>query len=74
MESKIWHRRTYLQKRNRLTDIDYRLVVAGGVGRGSGMDWDLGLVDANMEWMSNEVPLYSTGLYSQSLVIEYDRR
>ena len=33
MESKIWHKLTYLQNRNRLTDIDNRLVVAKGVGK-----------------------------------------
>ena len=31
-ESKIWHKWTYLWKRNRLTDIENRLVVAKGKG------------------------------------------
>ena len=39
------------------------------------MGWteSLGLVDANLhlEWISNEVLLYSTGNYIQSLGIEY---
>ena len=43
VESKIWHKWTYLQNRNRLTDIENRLVVAKGEG-GWGMDglggWD----------------------------------
>ena len=31
MESKIWHKRTYMQNRNRLSDTENRLVVARGV-------------------------------------------
>ena len=45
VESKTWHRWTYLQKRNRLTDMKNRLVVAKeeevGPTRG------LGLIDEN---------------------------
>ena len=33
VESKIWHKWTYLQNRNRLTDIENRLVVAKEEGR-----------------------------------------
>ena len=33
LESKIWHKWTYLQYRNRCTDIDHRLVVAKGESR-----------------------------------------
>ena len=72
VESKIWHRWTYLLKRNRLTFIGNKPVVA----KGEGVGWtgSLGLVDANyLEWMSNVALLYSTGNYSQSLVIEHDR-
>ena len=50
VESKIWHKRTYLQSRNRLTDIENRLVVAKGEGLGElgeGCVGNLGLVDAN---------------------------
>ena len=45
VESKIWHKWTYLQNRNRLIDIENRLVVAKGQGEG----WigSLGLADAN---------------------------
>ena len=32
---KIWHKLTYLQKRNRLTDIENRLVVAKGAAGGN---------------------------------------
>ena len=47
MESKIWHKGTYQQNRNRLTDIENRLVVAKGDGEGVGWTESLGLVDAN---------------------------
>ena len=40
VESKIWHRWTYLQ--NRLTDIDNRLEVAKGKEGGGGMHWEFG--------------------------------
>ena len=43
MESKIWHKRAYLQNRNRLTDIENRFVVANGEEGRSGMDWELGI-------------------------------
>ena len=35
--------RNYLQNRNRLTDIENRLVVAKGERGGSGMDWEFGV-------------------------------
>ena len=44
---KIQQKRTYLRKRNRLTDIENRLVVAKGEGVGEGRIGSLGLVDAN---------------------------
>ena len=51
VESKIWHKRTYLQSSNRLIDIENRLVVAkgkvGGGGLGEGWAGIWGLVDAN---------------------------
>ena len=34
VESKIWHKYTYLQNRNRLTDTENRLVVAKGEEEG----------------------------------------
>ena len=42
----------------------------------SGMDGSLGLVDANLclEWIGNEVLLYSTGSYIQSLGMDHDGR
>ena len=41
-----------------------------GGGGGSGMDWEFGVSRCkllHLEWISNEVPLYSTGNYIQSL-------
>ena len=38
MESKIWHKRTYLQKRDSHTE--NRLVVAKGKWKRNGMDWE----------------------------------
>jgi len=77
VESKIWHKWTYLQKRNRFTDIENRLVVASGEGGGSGMDWEFGVSRCkllHLEWISNEVLLYSTGNYIQFLGIDHDGR
>ena len=44
MEYKAWHKSTYLQSRNRLTDIENRLVspVEGGES-GRGMYWEFGV-------------------------------
>ena len=39
VEYKIWDKWTYLQNRDRLMDINNRLVVAKGEGAGEGMDW-----------------------------------
>ena len=41
------------------------------------MDWKFGVRRCNLshlEWMGNEVLLYSTGNYIRSLVMEHDRR
>ena len=48
METKIWHKRTYLQNRNRLIDIDSRLMVAKGEEGGGGMDWEFGISRGNL--------------------------
>ena len=47
MESKIRDGRGYSQNRNRLTDIENRLVVAKGKGFGKDMDWQFGSAEAN---------------------------
>ena len=49
----------------------------GGGGGGSGLDWEFGVNRCkrlHLEWISNEILLYSPGNYIQSLVIEGDRR
>ena len=55
----------YLQNRNKLMDIENRFVVAKGRGR-NGMDWEFGVSRCKLlylEWISNEILLYSTGNY-----------
>ena len=55
--------------------MENRLVIAGGGGVGVGrerMDWEFevsGCKLLHLEWINNEVPLYGTGNYIQSLVI-----
>ena len=63
MESKIWHKRTYLQNRNRLIDIENRPVVAKGEGGGRGMDWEFGVGRCKLlplKWINNKVLVCST--------------
>ena len=65
---------TYLHKRNELMFLENRLWLSGG-GGGSGMDWDFRVSRCkllHLEWVSNEILLYSTRNYTQSLVIEHD--
>ena len=48
-----------------------------GGGGGSGMDLDLGVSRCKLlllEWISNEVLLYTTGNYIQSPVLKHDER
>ena len=48
----------------------------GGRG-GRGVDWEFGISRCrllHLEWISNEILLYSTGNYIQSLVVEHDGR
>ena len=57
-------------------DVWCRLVVAKGQG-GSGMDWEFGVSKCkllHLEWICNEVLLYSTGNYIQSFGIDHDGR
>ena len=57
-------------------DLENRLVVAKLEGRGGGVDglgvWVNRFELLHLEWISNEILLYSTGNYTQSLVIEHD--
>ena len=57
------------------SDTGNRLLVAKAGG--SGMDWEFGVSRCkplHVEWISNEILLYSTGDSVQSLVIEHDGR
>ena len=52
-------------------------VVAKGEGSGGGMDGEFGVIrykPLHLEWISNEVLLYSTGNHIQSFGIEHDGR
>ena len=72
VESKIRHKWTYLWNRNRLTDIENRLVVAKGELGGGGMDWEFGISRSKLlyiGWINNKVLLYNTGNYIQYPVI-----
>ena len=45
------------------------------VTKGEGMGWEFGVNRCKLlpsEWISNEMLLYSTGNYIQSLVMEHD--
>ena len=62
-------------------DMENRFVVAMDMENrferveGSGMDWESGVGRCkllHLEWISNEILLYSTGNYIQSLVMEHD--
>ena len=46
VESNIWHKYTYLQKRNKLMDMKNKLVVAKREGEGVRWTGSLGLADA----------------------------
>ena len=75
VESKIWHEWTYLWNRNRLTDIENRLVIAKGEGVGEGMEWEVRVSRCKllyMEWINNKVLLYSTGNCIQYPVINHN--
>ena len=64
-----------LQNRNRLTDIENRLGVAKGEQGGRGVDWEFGNSRCKLlsvGWMTNKVPLYSTGNYIQCPVINHN--
>ena len=55
--------------------MESRIVTAKG--EGVGMDWEFGINSyelSHLEWISNEVLLYSTGNYSQSFTIENNMR
>ena len=75
VESKIWHKWTYLQNRNRLTDIENRLVAAKGKGEGEGMNWEFGINICKLlylKWINYKVLLFSSGNYIQYPVINHN--
>ena len=63
--SKIWYKSTYLWNKNRLTDIENRLVVEFGINRGKLL---------YIEWINNKVLLYSTGNYIQYPVTNHNEK
>ena len=61
--------------RNRLTDMENRLVALKEEGGGSGMDWEFGVSRCKLlylKWISNELLQFSTGNYIRSLGINHD--
>ena len=75
VESKIWHKWTYLWTRNRIRDIENRLVVAKWEEGRRGLDWEFGIGRWKLvyiEWINNKVLLYSTGNYIQYPVINHN--
>ena len=71
--SKIWHKGTYLQNSNGLTDTENRCVVAKGEGEGREMDREFGVSRCkHFKWISNKVLLCNKGNYIQSLEINHD--
>ena len=58
VESKIWCKLTYLWNRNRLWDIENRLMVAKGEGCGGEMDWEFGISRSKLLYIGwvNKVP------------------
>ena len=60
-----------LSTEKKIIDLENRLVVARG--EGEGVEWieNLGLIDADYYfWISNEIPLCSTGNYVYSIIME----
>ena len=62
-----------LQNRNRLIDVENRLVVPRGGGRG--IDWEFGVGRGkllHLEWINNKVLMYSTETCSQYPMIKHN--
>ena len=76
LESNICTNEAFYRKETNLWTWRTDLWLPRGRG-GSGMDWVLEVSRCkllHLEWISNEILLYSTGNYIQSLVIESDER
>ena len=72
MESKTWHK-TETDSQAERTDL--RLPRGREERRGNGMDRELGVSRCkplHLEWISHDVPLYSTGNYVQSPETDHD--
>ena len=77
VESKTWHKCSYLQNRNRLIDMENRLAVANGEKGGGGMAGEFGVGRyklLHLDWISSEVLLYRTGNSIHSPGIDHDGR
>ena len=68
IESKIWHKWTYVQNRKKLTDMHNRLMTAKEGLSGGGRMGSLGLADADNYWLDKQqgLPAYHRTLYSIS--------
>ena len=70
VDTKIWHKWTFLQNRNRLMNMESRHVVTKGEEGRSGMAWEFGVSRCellHLEWINNKFLLYSTRNYSKLL-------
>ena len=68
---KKWYKWTYLQKRNRLTDLEDEFMVARGEGWGEGIVSKFGTdryTRLYLKWITNKVLLYSRGNAAQCYV------
>ena len=78
VESKKQHKWTYLRNRNRLTDIENRLVPGVGGGRHGewvGIDWEFGISRCKLlyiGWIKQGPTVYSTGNYIQYPMINHN--
>jgi len=61
-----------LSAEKKLMDLENRLVVAKGEGEGMGWTGLNRCKLLHLKWISNEIPLYSTGNYIQSLLMEHN--
>ena len=77
VESKIWHKWTYLCNRNRLTGTENILVVANGGRSGWELDCESGISGCKLvhiEWRDNKALLYSTGNHIPHLVKNHNEK
>jgi len=61
VQSRLQDKSTYPQNRNRLTDIENRLMVAKGEGGRGGKEWEFGISRCKLLYTNNKVLLYSRG-------------